>query len=64
MFPEARVLMQADEDNYLKALLRIKQSYQASRRIDILKNHRDSLYPPPLRQQLIEITRKKGVKYE
>ena len=64
MFPEVRVIMHTSEDDYLYELKRWKQGYQAWRRIDISKNHRDSVYPPPLRQQLIEIARKKGVEYE
>ena len=52
------------EENYLHALQRIKQGYQASRRINIIKNHRDSINPPPLRQQLIEIASEKGIEYE
>ena len=56
--------MRIYEDDYLHALQRIKQSYQASRRINIIKNHRDSINPPPLRQQLIIIAREKAVEYE
>jgi len=56
--------MQIYEDNYLHALQRIKQSYQTSRRIDIIKNHRDSINPHPLRQQLIAIAREKAAEYE
>ena len=65
MFPEVRVIiMRTSEDDYLDALQRFKQGYQASRRINIIKNHKDSINPPPLRQQLIEIAREKGVEYE
>ena len=64
IFPEVRVIMRIYEDDYERALQRIKQGYQASRRINIIKNHKDSINPPPLRQQLIEIAREKGVECE
>jgi len=56
--------MRIYEGDYLQALQRIKQGYQASRRINIIKSHIDSINPPLLRQQLIEIAREKAVKYE
>jgi hypothetical protein len=56
--------MQIYKGDYLHALQKIKQDYQASRRINIIKNHRNGINPSPLRQQLIVIAREKAVEYE
>jgi len=56
--------MQIHDVDYLQALQRIKQSYQASPRMNTIRNGRERINRPLLQQELITIARRKAVEYE